>query len=230
MTDEAIAVAWTAQERESFFAAIERHQGAANRIRWLSLGCAFVLGLVVAMLMAPLLYGVLGLLLDLVNFIVPTPDLFKIVMDAISPLIDTPDQVATGRWIYLAFMAAIPGLVIMALLSLALGRVLREASMSEAGNFNVRAPDTTRLAEQRFANVIAEMAVAANLPQPRVLIIQSEAANAAAFGQDGAHATVAVSTGMLQGLNRAQMQGIAAHLVGSIANGDVGVGSQVATT
>ena len=138
------------------------------------------------MLMAPLLFAVMGLLLDLVNFVVPVPDLFKLVMDAISPLIDAPDKVPFGRWFYIAAMAAIPGVIVMGLIVLALGRVLREATLSDAGNFTVRAPDATILAEQRFANVVAEMAVAANLPAPRVFIIQSDAANAAAFGQDAA--------------------------------------------
>lgn len=229
MMGEAVA-AWTPQERESFFAAIERHQRAANRIRWLTLACALALGFVVAMLMAPLLFGLLGIILDVVNFATPTPDLFKISMDAIEPLADAPQAIPVSRWLYVAFMASIPGLMVMALLMFALKRVLREASMSEAGNFHVRAPDASRLEEQRFSNVIAEMALAAGLTQPRVLIIESGAANAAAFGQDGAHATVAVSTGMLEGLNRAQMQGIAGHLVGSIANGDVAVGTQIATT
>lgn len=179
-------VPWTSHERESFFDAIARHRRAAGRISLVSNACAFALGLVVAMLMAPLLFAVMGLLLDLVNFVVPVPDLFKLVMDAISPLIDAPDKVPFGRWFYIAAMAAIPGVIVMGLIVLALGRVLREATLSDAGNFTVRAPDATILAEQRFANVVAEMAVAANLPAPRVFIIQSDAANAAAFGQDAA--------------------------------------------
>jgi Zn-dependent protease with chaperone function len=159
-----------------------------------------------------------------------TPDLFKVAMDNIEPLIDTPDKVPVSRWIYISLMAAVPGLVVMSLIMLALSRVLREASMSDAGNFTVHAPNPVVLAEQRFVNTVGEMAVAAGLPVPRVFIIQSAAANAAAFGQDGAHATVAVSTGLLEGLSRSEMQGVAAHLVGSIANGDMAVGTRVATT
>lgn len=227
---ELTAAVWTPQERESFFDAIARHRRAAGRITLASNACAFALALVVAMLMAPLLYAIMGLALDLVNFVVATPDLFKQVMDAISPLIDTPDKVPLTRWFYFAAMAAIPGLIVMGLIMLALRRVLREAAMSDAGNFTVRAPDPTVLAEQRFANVVAEMAVAADLPAPRVFIIRSAAANAAAFGQDAAHATVAVSTGLLDGLDRAEMQGVAGHLVGSIANGDMAIGTRVATT
>ncbi|HEY4369438.1 MAG TPA: M48 family metalloprotease [Steroidobacteraceae bacterium] len=228
--EELTVASWTAQERESFFDAIARHRRAAGRIGFVSGCCAFILALVVAMLMSPLLYALIGLVLDVVNFVVPTPDIFKRVMDSIGPLVDNPEKIALGHWFYIALLAAIPGLVAMSLIVLALGRVLREAAMSDAGNFTVRAPDPTVLAQQRFANVVAEMAVAAGLPSPRVFIIQSAAANAAAFGQDARHATVAVSTGLLESFDRAQMQGIAGHLVGSIANGDMAAGTRVATT
>jgi Zn-dependent protease with chaperone function len=227
---ELTAPVWTLQERESFFDAIARHRRMAGRISLVSSACAFALALIVAILMAPFLYAVIGLILDIVNFVVSTPDLIKLVTDNVSQLIDAPEKVPLGRWFYLGAMAAIPGLIVMGLIIVALGRILREAAMSDAGNFTVRAPNPTVLAEQRFANVIAEMAVAADLPAPRVFIIQSSAANAAAFGQDAAHATVAVSTGLLEGLNRSEMQGVAGHLVGSIANGDMAVGSRVATT
>jgi Zn-dependent protease with chaperone function len=113
---------------------------------------------------------------------------------------------------------------------LTLARVMREATMSDAGNFKVRAANPAVLAEQRFANVVAEMAVAAHLPLPRVFIIDTVAADAAAFGEDGSHATIVMSSGMLEQLTRAEMQGVAGHLVGSIANGDMAVGTRVATT
>ena len=224
------ALSWTAQERESFFAAIARHQRAAGRIAMVSNACAALLAAIVALLMAPLLYAVIGIVLDLINFVVPVPDLFKIAMDAISPLVDAPGSVPLSRWLYLAVMAAIPGIGFMALIVLALGRMLREAAMSEAGNFTVRPPDMTVLSEQRFANVVSEMAIAAELPPPRVFIIDSAAANAAAFGQDKAHATIVVSAGLLASLQRDELQGVAGHLVGSIANGDMAVGTRVATS
>lgn len=228
--DHADFHAWTPAERESFFAAIARHRRAARRIAWLSNACAGVLALVVAILMSPLFYALLGLLLDIVNWLVPMPDLFKAVMAGIDPLLEAPASVPLWRWLYVAVLAALPGVVVMGVVMLALSRVMREATLSDAGNFKVRAPDPRVLAEQRFANVVNEMAVAASLAQPRVFIIDSEAANAAAFGEDGGHATLVMSTGMLGTLNRDEMQGVAAHLVGSIANGDLAVGTQVATT
>lgn len=108
LAGDSAAVAWTPRERESFFDAIARHRQAAGRISLVSNACAFALGLVVAMLMAPLLFAVMGLILDLVNFVVPTPDLFQLVMDAIGPLVDEPDKVPFSRWLHIATMAAIP--------------------------------------------------------------------------------------------------------------------------
>lgn len=222
--------AWTPAERESFLCAIARHRRAARRITVLSHACAGVLAVVVAILMSPLFYALLGLLLDIINWLVPTPDLFTAVMASIDPLIEAPASVPPWRWVYIAVLAALPGVVVMGIVMLALSRVMREATLSDAGNFKVRAPDPRVLAEQRFANVVNEMSLAANLAQPRVFIIDSEAANAAAFGEDGGHATLVMSSGMLATLTRDEMQGVAAHLVGSIANGDLAVGTQVATT
>jgi Zn-dependent protease with chaperone function len=86
------------------------------------------------------------------------------------------------------------------------------------------------LEEQRFANVVAEMAIAANLPEPRVLIMERGGLNAAVFGRDENHATIVISNALLEHLNRDELQGIAAHLVGSIANGDMTIGLRAAVT
>ena len=85
------------------------------------------------------------------------------------------------------------------------------------------------LAEQRFANVVAEMAIAAAIPAPRVLVADSAAVNAAAFGSDRSNASIIITTGLLAEANRAELQGVAAHLVGSIANGDMKIGAQFAS-
>lgn len=225
---EPMPLQWSPQERESFFAAIERHRRAARRVEFVSLSCALALAIVVALLTAPVWYAVLGLVLDIVNFVVPTPDLFRAVMIGIDPLIDSPADVPAARWFYLAFLAALPGVAVMGLVLWSLSRIMREAMMLDAGQLAARPPDGSVLAEQRFANVIAEMAIAAELPQPRVLVAESASANAAAFGADDGHTTIVVTRALLERLDRAELQGVAAHLVGSIANGDMSMGTRVA--
>ena len=222
--------AFTAAERESFFDSIARHRASAARLALVAFACATVLALVVAALMAPLLYALIGLLLDLVNRVTPTPDLIRSITADMSALIDQLEAVPLSRWLGLVLVAAVPGLVLMALAWHALGRAMRAAMGGEAIAVATRPPDAASLAEQRFANVVAEMAIAAALAPPHVRVAETDAVNAIAFGADRAHAHVVITTGLLAALDRAQLQGIAAHLVGSIANGDMRIGARYACT
>lgn len=226
---EPVALTFTPEQRESFFDSIARHQRAALRVALVADACAFALAFVVAVLMAPLLYAVLGLLLDAVNLLLPTPDLIGMLGNAVVDLTDDLSAVPAWRWIYIALIASLPGLAVMALAWRTLGRLMREAMTNPAIGFKSRAPNPDILAEQRFSNVVSEMAIAAGLSAPRVLVTESEAVNAAAFGPDAAHASVVITTGLLAEANRAELQGVAAQLVGAIANGDMAIGTRVAT-
>ncbi|MEO7757167.1 MAG: M48 family metalloprotease, partial [Dokdonella sp.] len=183
----------------------------------------------VAILMAPLFYAVIGLAFDVLHFVVPMPDLMRSVTETVGALIDDPERVSTGRWIYIASVAALPGLAVMALAWRALGGVVRKAMGSDAAHAATRAVDVGSLAESRFANVVSEMAIAAGIEAPQVRVTDTDAVNAAAFGVDRAHASIVITRGLLAELDRAQMQGVAAHLVGSIANGDMRIGARFAT-
>lgn len=71
-------------------------------------------------------------------------------------------------------------------------------------------------------NVVEEMSIAAGLPKPPdVYIIDEAAPNAFATGRDPQHAVVAVTAGLLETLNRDELQGVIAHELGHVANRDV---------
>jgi heat shock protein HtpX len=70
-------------------------------------------------------------------------------------------------------------------------------------------------------NVVEEMSISAGLPMPRIFIIEDTAPNAFASGRDPKHATVAVTRGLLEKLNRDQLQGVIAHEMSHIRNYDV---------
>jgi len=71
-------------------------------------------------------------------------------------------------------------------------------------------------------NVVEEMSIAAGLPKPPDVYIVDEAApNAFATGRDAQHAVVAVTSGLLETLNRDELQGVIAHELGHVANRDV---------
>lgn len=221
---------WTAEERESFFAAIARHRRAAWQVSAVAGVCMAILAFVVATLTSPLFYAAIGLLLDLINLVVPMPDLLGIVGTMLGHAVDNIETTPVSTWLYLAFIASLPGLVAVWFVLLTLRRIVREAEESGAHELALRAPNGAVLAEQRLANVVAEMAIAANIKVPKVAIIDTAAVNAAVYGPDDETVTVLVSTGLLETLNRARMQAVAGHLVGLIANGDVVQGMRVAQT
>jgi heat shock protein HtpX len=77
-----------------------------------------------------------------------------------------------------------------------------------------------RDAPQLF-NVIEELSIAAALPMPAVYIIDDTAPNAFATGRDPKHASVAITTGLLEKLNREELQGVMAHELSHVGNRDI---------
>jgi heat shock protein HtpX len=73
----------------------------------------------------------------------------------------------------------------------------------------------------QLVNVVREMSLAANVPPPRVYIIDDSAPNAFATGRDPEHASVAVTTGLLEKLDREELQGVLAHELAHVQNYDI---------
>jgi heat shock protein HtpX len=73
----------------------------------------------------------------------------------------------------------------------------------------------------QLMNVVREMAIAANVPMPRVYFIDDTAPNAFATGRDPAHASVAVTTGLLEKLDREELQGVIGHELSHVRNLDI---------
>jgi heat shock protein HtpX len=74
---------------------------------------------------------------------------------------------------------------------------------------------------QQLVNVVEEMRLAGGLPPPRIWIIDDSAPNAFATGRDPQHASVAVTTGLLEKLDREQLQGVIGHEMSHIGNLDI---------
>lgn len=71
-------------------------------------------------------------------------------------------------------------------------------------------------------NVVEEMTIAAGLPKPpEVYILDVEAPNAFATGRNPERAKIAVTAGLLERLNRDELQGVIGHEIGHVANRDV---------
>lgn len=74
---------------------------------------------------------------------------------------------------------------------------------------------------RQFVNVVEEMRLAGGLPPPRLWVIEDSAPNAFATGRDPEHASVAVTTGLLDKLDREQLQGVIGHEMSHIGNLDI---------
>ncbi|MEW6325411.1 MAG: M48 family metalloprotease [Nitrospirota bacterium] len=83
------------------------------------------------------------------------------------------------------------------------------------------AKPVTREAEPQLVNLVEEMAIAAGLPMPAVYLIDDTAPNAFATGRDTQHAAVTVTRGLLQKLNREELQGVIGHEMSHIRNLDI---------
>ncbi len=84
-----------------------------------------------------------------------------------------------------------------------------------------RAKEVTHEEAPVLFNVVEEMAIAGGLPMPKVYIIEDSAPNAFATGRDPEHASVAVTSGLLNKLNRDELQGVIAHEMSHVGNYDI---------
>jgi heat shock protein HtpX len=83
------------------------------------------------------------------------------------------------------------------------------------------AREVTQQDQPQLVNVVREMALAANVPMPRVYLIDDTAPNAFATGRDPKHASVAITIGLLQKLDREELQGVLAHELSHVRNFDI---------
>ncbi len=78
-------------------------------------------------------------------------------------------------------------------------------------------PDTLN----QLMNVVEEMRLASGLPMPRVFVIPDTAPNAFATGRDPKHASLAVTSGLVEKMDREELQGVVAHEMSHIRNFDI---------
>ena len=76
-------------------------------------------------------------------------------------------------------------------------------------------------AAPQLMNVVREISIAANVPMPKVYLVDDTAPNAFATGRDPAHASIAITTGLLEKLDREELQGVIAHELAHVRNLDI---------
>jgi len=75
--------------------------------------------------------------------------------------------------------------------------------------------------------IVENLSITAGLPIPKIFIIESEQPNAFATGRDPEHAVIAVTSGLLKKLKKAELEGVIAHELSHIGNRDILLGTVI---
>jgi heat shock protein HtpX len=94
---------------------------------------------------------------------------------------------------------------------------------------SMRAREVSPEEQPRLHNIVEGLAIAAGVPKPRVYIVPEQAPNAFATGRDPEHASIAVTEGLLETMNRVELEGVIAHEMAHVLDRDILVGTVVAT-
>jgi len=92
-----------------------------------------------------------------------------------------------------------------------------------------RARPVTHEEEPRLHNIVEGLALAAGLPKPGVYVIPEKAPNAFATGRDPEHSSIAVTQGLLDTMNRVELEGVIGHEMSHVRDRDILLGTVVAT-
>ncbi len=81
----------------------------------------------------------------------------------------------------------------------------------------------------KLHNLVEGLCIAAGMPKPAIYVVPEQAPNAFATGRDPEHASIAVTQGLLDSLNRVELEGVLAHELSHVKNRDMLVGTIAAT-
>jgi Zn-dependent protease with chaperone function len=226
-------------DRESFFAAQRRHRRATWRLTAVCALAAVVAGIPLSMALTPVIYAVVIVMTKLVDILLPVPQavwdayhwagsLLPKTIDALdnpeTPGVSEGDISLVPRSLLLSAIAIwlAPGILLMLFFWPILRRLFEHGGVGGVLlTLGAREPNLRDFEERQLVNVVEEMAIAAGLPAPQVRLLDSGVANAAVVGSSRRDATIVVSRSLLEDLNRDETQGVLAHLIASIGNGDL---------
>src|SRR4051794_13618577 len=137
---------------------------------------------------------------------------------------------AAGGYVPIGSIAAVGVGSVSALASYYNGdrAVLAATSAKPIEDVAAGAADADKLKLRQLDNVVDEMAIAAGIPRPRVYIVPDPDPNAFATGRGPGRSSIAVTRGLLDTLDREELQGVVAHEMSHIRNLDIRVMTVVA--
>ncbi len=120
----------------------------------------------------------------------------------------------------LLFGGGVTGLVIIVIIAaaMALFSYFNSDKVALAASHAKPADETEY---RRYHNLVEGLVIAAGLPKPRLYVVDDPAPNAFATGRNPKHAAIAVTTGLLDTMNRVELEGVLAHELAHVKNYDI---------
>jgi Zn-dependent protease with chaperone function len=212
--------------REHFLDAQRRHRRASWRATAIAVPAVMLAGIPLSVLVTPLVttpFLLVGIILNALGLL--PPGAYALLYQVAHILPDTWLSLFGEAVVSLelvAILLVLPGALTMLLAWLAIRLLFRSAWVGTAlTRLGARPVRREVLEELQLGNIVEELAVAAAVATPGVMVIDTDHANAAAIGLRIDDSTILVSTGLLKTLDRAETQAVVAHLVGSVGNGDL---------
>lgn len=207
-------------DRDSFFAAQLRHRRAAAWLSVLAAVATVLVGFPLATILFPLLFALTELFSLILGRIFHFPDLVALLLDG-NRLFDFENASALG-WFGLGLLVCLPGAIAMFQLWRMVSYALANADLAHLfAALGVQAPRSDDNEERQLVNVVEEMAIAAGLPAPRVLLLDVGSINIACVGATPQTATLLVTRGLLEQCDRNETQALIADAMAMIGNGDL---------
>jgi Zn-dependent protease with chaperone function len=231
----AVGQRYLPRDRESFLDAQRRNRHATWRLSAVCVLAAIAIGIPLALIITPLLYAVALIVADIISYFSPLPPAFwqlatqiaRFGWVAVGWLLQQksadPQTLAIG-----AVVMLLPGILLSLSVWFGISLLFRRSGVGGALlALKAREPNQADLKELQLADVVQEMAIAAGVPAPRVLLLDASGANAAAIGTSVDDARIIVSRRLIDDLNRDELEGALAHLIASIGNGDLRIAFRI---
>ena len=224
------------EDRIHFADEQRRYRRRSWRFSAFAVVAVVITGIPACVIVTPLVYGAVLLVAYIVNVVSPlSPQTWESLEQLSEAIPRAAEAIEAGSAktdiLQIALGSAVlvvPGAALMLAMWIAVrglvGRVGVGWALDRIGARELRPRD---LEEKQLGNLVDEIAVAAGVKPPKVLLIDTPETNAAITGLDVDDSTILITRGVLDTLDRDETQAVIAHLIGSVGNGDLGIASTI---
>jgi Zn-dependent protease with chaperone function len=227
-------------DRETFYEAQQRHRRSGWRFSILSVVAVVLLGLPLSVVVSPFVTAAGLIALDVVDVVVPMPDPGADLGRFLDRLADSgsddpqvedrPVSVPAREVVVVAVALVVPGMLLMVAAWLCMRRLfLRSGAGAVVLAAGARPPRAGDVEERQLVNLVEEMAIAAGVRPPRVMVLDTDVANAAVVGRSIDDATIIMPRRMLDDLGRRPTGAVVADLLAVVVNGDLRIALVIAS-